>query len=208
MPVFSNFARYYERVPTVLRRKTDNVIRMMIKIWTEGATANGEALSEWVDTSYPLPTASGWVLDEHWGPFYNLQRNGLSDATFRLYCLAKRRLNSATGNVDQLLVILRELLPAATGIVWTPYYPKNWEVVVSGVPLVDAGAVFQFLRKNPSPTGGGYSVAGDRGLAIAFDAVVMSFSSVHGAATVTGSWSSVHGASGSAEAGWAHVVPI
>lgn len=208
MPIFSDFNRYFEAVPTVLRRKADNVIRMWIKVLTEGATASAQALSEFVDTSYPLQTASAWVLDQHWGPLYGIQRNGLTDAVLRQFLLSKRRLNRSTGNVDGLLVMLRELLPGASSITWTPYYPKEWEVVVAGVPLADSGLVFEFIRKRPSPQGGGYSVAGDLGVGIAFDPVVMSFSSIHGAATVTGSWSSIHGASGSAEAGWAHAVPI
>lgn len=209
MPVFSDFTgRYLPLVKTLLRRKATNMVNLWTTILTEGAEAAGEASSEFVDTGYPAQTASAWVLDQHWGPIMGLQRNGLSDAQYRLYVLAKRRLNVATGNVDGLLVLLRELLPGATGLVWTPYYPKSWEVVISGVPLVDAGAVLEFLRKRPSPQGGGYSVAGDNGVGIAFDAIVMSFSSTHGAVAVTGSFSSTHGASGSAEAGWAHVVPI
>ncbi len=208
MPIFSDFSRYFEAVPTILRRKADNVIRMWVKVLTEGATASAEALSEFVDTSYPLQTATSWVLDEHWGPLYGIQRNGLSDADLRMFLLAKRRLNRSTGNVDGLLVMLRELLPGASSITWTPYYPKEWEVQVSGVPVADSGLVFEFIRKRPSPEGGGYSVAGDLGIGIAFDPVVMSFSSVLGAGTVTGSWPSIYGASGSAEAGWAHAVPI
>ena len=208
MPIFTDYRRYLDGLKTLLRRRADNVVRLWVQTLTEGATANGEAYQEFVDTSYPLQTASGWVLDQHWGPLYNLDRNGLTDAEFRLYGLAKRQLNIASGNVDDLLSILRGLLPGAAPIVWTPYYPKTWEVVISGVPLATAGLVLEFLRKRPSPEGGGYSVCGDNGVGIAFDAIVMSFSSVHGAATVTGSFSSTHGASGSAEAGWAHAVPI
>ena len=208
MPIFTDYRRYLDGVKTLLRRRADNIVRLWVQTLTEGATANGEAYQEFVDTSYPLQTASGWVLDQHWGPLYNLDRNGLTDAEFRLYGLAKRQLNIASGNVDDLLSILRGLLPGAAPIIWTPYYPKTWEVVISGVPLATAGLVLEFLRKRPSPEGGGYSVCGDNGVGIAFDAAVMSFSSTHGAATVTGSFSSVHGASGSAEAGWAHAVPI
>ena len=208
MPIFTDYHRYLDGIKTLLRRRADNVVRLWVQTLTEGATANGEAYQEFVDTSYPLQTASGWVLDRHWGPLYNLDRNGLTDAEFRLYGLAKRQLNIASGNVDDLLSILRGLLPGAAPIIWTPYYPKSWEVVISGVPLATAGLVLEFLRKRPSPEGGGYSVCGDNGVGIAFDAIVMSFSSVHGAVPITGSWSSVHGASGSAEAGWAHVVPI
>lgn len=208
MPVFSDFSRYLGAVKTVLRRRKDNAVYTWVQTLTEIAAGNGEALSEFVDTGYPVQTASAWVLDQHWGPLYGLQRNGLSDADFRLYCLDKRKLNRATGNTDGLLTILRGLLPGASSIVWTPYYPKSWEVQINGVPLATAGLVLEFLRKRPSPEGGGYSVCGDNGVGIAFDAVVMSFSSIHGAATVTGSFSSIHGASGSAEAGWAHAVPV
>ena len=209
MPVFSDFTgRYLPLVKTLLRQRSINMVNLWTRILTEGTQAEAEAISEFVDTGYPAQTASAWVLDQHWGPMMAIQRNGLSDAQYRLYVLAKRRLNVAIGNVDGLLILLRELLPGATTIEWTAYYPKSWEVVISGVPLADAGVVLEFLRKRPSPQGGGYSVAGDNGVGIAFDAVVMSFSSIHGATTVTGSFSSIHGASGSAEAGWAHAVPI
>ena len=208
MPIFTDYQRYLDGVKTLLRRSTVNTIRFWVQVLTETATAGGESLGDFMDTGYPAQTASGWVLDEHWGPLMNLQRNGLGDTAFRQYILAKRRLNVATGNVDGLLVILRELLPTASAITWTPFYPKQWTVEIAGVPLADAGAALEFLRKKESPSGGGYSVCGDLGVGIAFDAVVMSFDSVHGATTVTGSFSSIHGASGSAEAGWAHAVPI
>lgn len=208
MPVFEGYSRYLDAVKTLLRRSETNKVRTWVQWLTEGATAAGQALSEFVDTSYPAQTASGWILDDHWGPLMNLQRNGLSDADFRLYVLAKRRLNRATGNVNGLLVMLRELLPGASAIEWTAFYPKEWTVQISGVPLATAGLVLEFIRKKASPLGGGYSVAGDNGIGIAFDPIVMSFSSTAGAVVITGSWSSVYGASGSAEAGWAHAVPI
>lgn len=208
MPAFFDYARYTGAVKTALRQRAANSIPSWVKVLTEVATAQGQALSEFFDTSYPVQTASGWVLDQHWGPSLNLLRNGLTDVQFRLYCLVKRRLNRSWGNVDGVLVILRELLPAATSITWNLWSTKTWEVVVAGVPLADSALAFEFIRKRPSPEGGGYSVGGDNAFAIGFDALVMTFSSTHGVVAVPASFSSTHGPSGSGEAGWAHAVPI
>ena len=208
MPAFTDYARYLGAVKTALRQRAANAVPSWVKVLTDVATAQGQALSEFFDDSYPVQTASGWVLDQHWGPSLNLLRNGLTDVQFRLYCLVKRRLNRSWGNVDGVLVILRELLPAATSITWTLWSTKTWEVVVAGVPLADSALAFEFIRKRPSPEGGGYSVGGDNAFAVGFDAMVMTFSSTHGVVVVPASWSSTHGPSGSGEAGWAHAVPI
>jgi hypothetical protein len=205
---FTDFSRYTAAVKTVLRQKANAAVPTWVRILTDVMTGQAEAISEFFDASYPVQTASAWVLDGHWGPSLNLLRNGLSDADFRLYCLVKRRLNRSWGNVDGILVILRELLPTATSITWALFSPKTWQVNVVGVPLADAAVVFEFLRKRPSPEGGGYSVGGDNAFAVAADPLVMTFSSIHGAVVVPASWSSIHGPSGSGEAGWAHAVPI
>lgn len=207
MPVFNDFGRVVTTLRTQYRRIQNGVMRTIVQVLADTETANSDALSQFTDTSYPAQTASGWILDAHWLPLMGLSRNGLSDAQARLFVLAKRRLNASTGNVDGLLVLLRELLPLATTIEWTAYYPKQWEVLIAGVPLSESGIVLEFLRKRPSPQGGGYSVAGDNGIGIAFDPVVMSFSSIHGPLVLTGSYSSIYGAS-PVTAGWAHQVPI
>jgi len=221
MPIFRQFVeRLSPLVPSVLRKRTpvviddmgattsSNILNLALVVGWQVLDALGEALEQQAEVSHPLATASGWVLDQHWGPFHNLQRNGQSDADFRLYTQAKRMLMRSWGAADQAIEIFKFLLPAAT-VTWTPFYPKNWVINITGVPLADAAKAVLFMTKQPSPQGGGFSVCGDNGLATVADPVVFSYSSVHGPVPTSVGWySSVHGASGSAEAGWAHVAGI
>jgi hypothetical protein len=206
MPVFTAFDRYKDMIRTQWRRSDTNKIAAFLRLMADGGEATAKAIGQLLDSSFPLQTASGWILDTHWGPFYATQRNGFTDAKYRLFLLAKRRLNSASGNVDQLLVILRELLPAATSILWTPFYPKQWVVTVSGVPLDETASVFTFLAKHPSPIGGGYSVAGDLGIGVAGDTFVLTFADVDDEVPLSAWFADADGDPvGSPTAGWAHV---
>lgn len=224
MAIFTSYvADLLPLVPTLLRRMSprvvlpsgeetsSNIINLAVAMCYEFLDAGGQALEEYSDTSWPLATASAWVLDEHWGPFHNLQRNGMSDADFRLYCQAKRLLNQSWGAADQVLEIIMLLLPTAT-VTWTPWYPKAWDVTITGVPMSDSAAVLTFLEKKPSPDGGGFSVCGDNGVGIIVDPDMFNYSSVYGVIgvdyDVTGWFSSVYGAGGGTQAGYAHVGAI
>lgn len=209
MAVFRDYtARLLHLVPTILRRRADNVLYLWHRVLYEGAEKVAEALQEFGDVSYPLDTASGWVLDEHHGPYQNLQRNGMDDATYRLYIRAKRMLNHSWGAADQALVILRFLLGPKPTLDFTFWGNKHWEIAIGDADLAETAQALEFMRKRPSPEGGGFSVAGDNGWGKTWDANVMCFSSIQGPVSITGSWSSIQGPSGGLEAGWAHVVPI
>src|SRR6185503_9411911 len=110
------FQRYVEDiqpfVPTVWRRMANNILNITSSILHQGMDAVAEALSEYIE-SWPIDTAPGWVLDTHWGPYHNLERNGLSDADYRIYIHAKRLLNKSWGAGDQALQIYHLLLPTA-----------------------------------------------------------------------------------------------
>ena len=206
------FTRYVEDlanlVPVVLRRKADNVLNLLINLGYEALDAQGEALEEMADTSWPLTTASGWVLDEHWGPYHDLQRNGQTDADFRTYIRAKRLLNRSWGSADQALTIFALLLPTAD-LSFTPWYPKAWTIGITGVDMATAAPAVLFMTKKPSPQGGGFSVCGDNGQAVISDPVVFTYNSIYGVNPPSVGWySSIYGASGGAEAGWAHVAGI
>ncbi len=221
MPIFRSFVeRLSPLVPSLWRRRaqvaiddmgtttSSNILNLALVTGYMVLDALGEAMEQQAEVSWPLATASGWVLDQHWGPWHGLQRNGQSDADYRLYTQAKRMLMRSWGSADQALEIFQFLLPAAT-ITWTPFYPKNWVVTITGVSLAAAAPAILFMTKMPSPQGGGFSVCGDNGMAMIADPVVFSYSSVHGPVPTSVGWySSVHGASGSAEAGWAHVAFI
>jgi len=220
MPIFR---QYVERLaplfPAALRKRTpvaiddmgtttsSNVINLAVVLGYQVLDVVGDALTEMMEVSRPLSTASGWVLDQHWGPWHNLQRNGQSDADYRRYTYAKRLLMRSWGAADQAIEIFKYLLPAAT-VTWTPAYPKAWTITITGVSMADAAPAVLFMTKQPSPKGGGFSVCGDNGAAVIADADVFSYSSVHGPVPTSAGWySSTHGAV-AGEAGWAHVAAI
>lgn len=226
MPIFRRFVDEFSGfVPSVLRRMglvvvdedgtetSKNILNLAVIAALKLFDAEGEAIEEFADTGWPLTTAGGWVLDEHWGPFHGLQRNGQSDADYRLYIQAKRLLNRSWGSADQALEIFALLLPGAV-LSFTPSYPKHWAITIGGVSMAAAAPAVLFMTKKPSPQGGGFSVCGDNGTAVISDPEVLSFSSVYGVIgvdyEVTGWYGSVYGPDpgGGVYAGWAHVAGI
>lgn len=210
-------------VPIILRRlapvvvdadgttSSKNILNLAVVLGDQVYDAGGQALAEMMDTSWPLATASGWVLDQHWGPYHDVQRNGADDDDFRIFIRAKRLLNRSWGAADQALQIFNLLLPKAD-LAWTAYYPKAWTITITGVTMAEAAQAVAFMTKKPSPLGGGFSVCGDNGAAIIVDTAVFSYSSVYAPPgpdyTVTGWFGSVYGAGGGAQAGYAHVAAI
>jgi hypothetical protein len=205
------FRKYVEDlwplVPTVLRRFQKNIINLTHGQMLAAQDVIAEALEDFIDTRWPIPTASTWILDDHWGPYHGLQRNGTTDAGFRLYIRAKRLLNRSWGSADQALQIFRVLLPTAD-LSFSYFAPKAWVVNITNVDMADAQLAINFMRKNPSPQGGGFSVAGDNGLAVVVDGEAFNYSSIHGAVTVSGFFGSIHGVGGGVQAGYAHAVGI
>lgn len=208
------FRRYVEdllpKVPTVLRRKATNIINLSIRAMCEVEDAIAEALQDYVD-NWTIDNAPGWLLDQHWGPYHNIQRNGLSDADFRVFIHAKRLLNKSWGTADQALEIFGVLLPTAD-LSFTYFPPKAWVVNITGVSMADAAMAIAFMTKKPSPNGGGFSVAGDNGMANIVDPEALNYGSVYGTVgvdyLVTGWYGSVYGPGGGVQAGHAHVAAI
>ena len=197
-------------VPTVLRRQATNILNLAHRVAFEAQDAIAQALQEYVD-AWDIDNAPGWLLDQHWLPYHNLQRNGLSDADCRTFIHAKRLLNKSWGSGDQALEIFQMLLPTAT-LTFSYAPPKSWVVNITGVDMADTLLALAFMEKKPSPIGGGFSVAGDNGVAVVVDKNAFNYSTVYGVIgvdyVVTGFYSSVYGPSVGVEAGWAHVAKI
>lgn len=210
MPIFRRYVEdLLPRVPTVLRKFPENIINLLVDVQLQGLDAVAEALEDYVD-AWPIDTAPAWLLDAHWLPYHNLQRNGMTDAQARRHIHAKRLLNKSWGAANQVLDIITTLLPTAAPH-FTYHPPKSWVVTILGVTMAQAQEALTFLEKKPSPQGGGFSVAGDNGTAIVQDDYVLSFTSVYGgppAIKITGWFTSVYGDPGSDVAGWAHVANI
>lgn len=225
MPIFR---RYLEDlaalVPSVLRRMplvvvdeaeqvatSKNILNLVQVLPLQFLDTLAAAMIEYAEVDWPLQTASTWILDEHWGPYHDLQRNGLSDNDYRIFIRAKRLLNRSWGAADQALAIFRLLLPTA-GLAFSPFYPKAWTVNITGVDMATAAPALAFMEKKPSPAGGGFSVCGDNGQAIVSDAECFNYSSVYGVLgvdyLVTGWFGSVYGVGGGVQAGYAHVAAI
>ncbi len=194
--------------PETQETTSANILNLAVVLGYKVQDVLAEAVVEMMEVGWPLATASGWVLDEHWGPYVNQYRNGQSDDDYRLYIRAKRILNRTWGAADQALDLFKLLLPAAT-VTWTPSYPKAWTININGVDMATAYPAVLFMTKLPSPQGGGFSVCGDNGQAVITDPIVFSYSSLYEMSNMSVGWySSVYGASGGAEAGWAHVAGI
>jgi hypothetical protein len=210
------FQKYVERllplVPTILRRKADNILNLTLGQYDAAMDALAAALVQYIEESWPLVTASGWLLDAHWGPYHNIQRNGDTDDQFRIFIRAKRLLNRSWGAADQALVIFRLLLPPAATLTFTPAYPKYWTIQIGDINMSEAAEAIAFMTKGPSPQGGGFSVCGDGGFAIIKDAKAFNYKSVYGVMgvdyQVTGWFTSFYGAPGSDVAGYAHAAGI
>lgn len=207
MPIFRRYAEeLLPKIPTVLRKMANNVLRLPLVVEMEALDKIAEALQQYVD-AWPIDTAPGWLLDRHWLPYHNLQRNGMTDEQARQFIHAKRLLNKSWGAGDQVLQILKVFLPESS-FAFSYFPPKAWTVQITGAQMVEAAQSLAFLRKGPSPAGGGFSVAGDNGMAIVQDKRVLSYKSVHGPVIVTGWYTSMHGVPPSDVAGHAHVAMI
>lgn len=225
MPIFTNYvADLAGLMPTILRRlapvvidaegttTSKNVLNLLYVVGElQPLDALGAAVDEMATTGWPLATATGWVLDEHWGPLHNVQRNGGTDNEFRTFIEAKRLLIRSWGAADQALQILALLLPTAD-LTFLPWYPKAWEIIVTGVDMATAAAALNFLAKKPSPLGGGFSVCGDNGFGTIVDPECFNYSSIYGVIgvdyQVTGWFGSIYGPGGGVQAGYAHVQAI
>lgn len=208
MPIFRRYLEdLWPKVPTLLRRKSDNIVNLTIKVYCEAMDAVAEALEGYID-AWPIGTAPTWVLDEHWLPYHGMQRNGMSDPDVRTYIHAKRLLNKSWGAGDQALEIFAMLLPVKATLKFSYFAPKSWVVNIGVVDMAAAGPAIKFMTKKPSPEAGGFSVAGDNGVAVTVDEHALNYSSIHGAVTVTGFYGSIYGAGGGEQAGHAHAVGI
>jgi hypothetical protein len=181
-----------------------------VRAMCEVQDAIAEALQDYVD-HWDIDNAPGWLLDQHWGPYHNLQRNGLHDDEFKLFIHAKRLLNKSWGSADQAIGIFQLLLPTAD-ISFTYFPPKAWVINITDVPMGDTALALAFMQKKPSPQGGGFSVCGDNGMAVVVDKNAFNYSSVYGTVNVdyvvTGWYGSVYGPGGGDQAGFAHVAAI
>lgn len=194
-------------LPTVLRKKADNILRLTLQVYYEAQDAVAEALEEYID-AWPIDTAAGWVLDQHWLPYHGLQRNGSTDAEARVYIHAKRILNRSWGSGEQALQLFRMLLPQKAVLTFSYFEPKSWVVNITQITMAEAALAVKFMTKNPSPEGGGFSVCGDNGVAVVQDLIAFNYSSVYGAVDVTGWFGSIYDPAVPGQAGYAHAVGI
>ncbi len=129
MSIFTDILdTYIPLVPTILRRMAPVVIDAETGVetsqnaWNLALVVGGmqplqalaQALKQMDETDYPLPTAAAWVLDEHWGPMHNVQRNGGTDAEFRVPLVDVRGLRA--GSIARIWARVRETVAARGGL--------------------------------------------------------------------------------------------
>ena len=70
MPIFRRFVEdLLPLVPTIWRRKADNLFNITFNVFDQAMDSVAEALSEYIE-AWPIDTAPGWLLDSHWGPYH------------------------------------------------------------------------------------------------------------------------------------------
>lgn len=114
-----------------------------------------------------LDTATGTQLDAI-GAIVGADRNGASDVRYRIRIRARILLNLTSGTPDQILELVRMLLPGAlTEPIYTPYYPAAFiidsssagaftdeellEVVLTIAAATPAGVRSQFIYSLVAP---------------------------------------------------------
>lgn len=207
--------RLLQSIRTTYRRSTRQAMYALHALVADLAQTLADAWEEYVETYWPLDTAPGWILDLHWGQKYDVQRDGMSDADYRLFIRGAILLLASYGTRDQVLEILLLLLPPAASVEFTELFPKAWSVTITGVPLADQLPVINFLRRNPAVAGvrktpaRGFATAGEQGLAVAADPVVLTYDSISlGGVPIAAGFGSASIVVPTATAGWAHVAEI
>lgn len=84
-----------------------------------------------------LPSASGGQLDVV-GQILTQPRNGLDDATYKKFLLARVRLNRSSGTINQILEIFT--LITTGGVSLTEWAPAAFDLLLTG-PITSAAAV-------------------------------------------------------------------
>jgi len=120
------------------------------------ATAENQALENtlWADYGITLPTAVGEQLDLL-GSLVGQAREGMDDATYRLWIAARVLLNRSSGTGPQILAIMRCVVPSSATLTLIPYYPKAFTLKVGGA-AVDAGILSELLSAATEATTNGY----------------------------------------------------
>lgn len=197
------------------RKTATNAIRAYQTLQSQLAQAISDAYEEYLEEYYPLAVAPAWILNPHWGPKFDVPRNGLSDAEYRLYIQGQALLIESAGERDPILNIILLLLPGAS-VEFNEFFPKAWTVTITGLPLATILPVVNFLRRNPPVDGArktpakGYATAGEQGLILAVDPVVLTYDSVSlgGVPIAAGFGTANPVVVPTPTAGWAHVAEI
>lgn len=160
-----------------------------------------DTMNEQVSTARDVLTSPGYRLDDHWGPFVDVQRNAMEDDQFRLAILIRMLGLRTAGATNQLLYIARYIMGPGPSIKFEAFYPKAWVITVLG------GDPEKFALA--APLMDGLATAGENGIMLAVDPIVWAPVSAHGPVDPAGmGWfSSVYGPVDDA-AGMAHAIKL
>lgn len=158
-----------------------------------------DTMNEQVSTARDVLTSPGYRLDDHWGPFVDVQRNAMEDDQFRLAILIRMLGLRTAGATNQLLYIARYIMGPDAEISFEAFYPKAWVIKV----LYGEPAKFALV----APLMDGLATAGENGVMLQVDHPVWAPVSVYGPVEPGGWFSSVYGPVDDA-AGMAHAIKL
>lgn len=86
-------------------------------------------------------TATGVQLDGI-GEIVGIARDGADDTVYRIRIKARIFINLSSGTPNQILTLVRALLPAGVpAVIYTPYYPAAFAISVTGITLSEVSEI-------------------------------------------------------------------
>lgn len=193
------FSSLLSTVRAVFRR-AGNGVYIIQQVFYEGLQLVDQ-VNETVATKRSVVDCPGFYLDDHFGPFVDVQRNAMGDDQYRLAIMIRMLALRTAGTTNQLLYLTRYIMGPEPDIKFEAFYPKAWVITVLG------GDPKKF--ELAAPLMDGLATAGENGVMLAVDPIVWAPNSVHGPVTQAGmGWfSSVYGPVDS-PAGMAHAIKL
>jgi hypothetical protein len=100
--------------------------------------SEAQALEDSIWTTHTetlIETAEGAQLDQI-GAVVGQARQGMDDATYRVWILARIKLNNTSGSPGEIIDIFRPLLPAGAVMSLVEFFPASFSLRLSGMPYL------------------------------------------------------------------------
>lgn len=111
----------------------------LVRIFCAGDVQELEDAAFGLLAALVVATSSGATLDRL-GAIVGQAREGRTDSVFKVWILARVKLNKSSGTIPELLEIFQAVGPAGARFVYTPAYPAGFELTIADVATTAADA--------------------------------------------------------------------